>query len=163
MFIVGALARQLISGTHFNLDMRGYPHFTSPLNDVREIREMLYMYERTGKFYARPSQIGQSELLMKLIYFFAKLFEDEHGRMNSSSAIYFVSAISELASMIAQLITFYSVYSISRAKSKFTNLAMYWIVFNPISLIGGFTYIGSFNDALFYICAILPILDEDPS
>ena len=50
----------------------------------------------------------------------------------------------------------------SDKKMKYTSLAFYWIVFNPISLIGGFTYIGSFNDALFYIVAVAPLLDEDP-
>ena len=28
-----------------------YPHFRTPLNDVRELREMFYTYETKGEFY----------------------------------------------------------------------------------------------------------------
>ena len=39
-------------------------------------------------------------------------------------------------------------------------MAFAWIVFNPISLIGGFTNLGSLNDAIFYFVAVWPLLDE---
>ena len=39
-------------------------------------------------------------------------------------------------------------------------MAFAWIIFNPISLIGGFTNLGSLNDAIFYLVAIWPLLDE---
>ena len=42
-------------------------------------------------------------------------------------------------------------------------MAFSWIIFNPISLIGGFTNLGSFNDALFYLLVLWPILDESPT
>ena len=42
-------------------------------------------------------------------------------------------------------------------------MAFAWIVFNPIALIGGFTNLGSLNDAIFYLVAIWPLLDEKSS
>ena len=39
-------------------------------------------------------------------------------------------------------------------------LALCWIVFNPISLVGGFTNLGALNDAIFYLVALWPLLDE---
>ena len=39
-------------------------------------------------------------------------------------------------------------------------MAFAWIIFNPFSLIGGFTNLGSLNDAIFYLVAIWPLLDE---
>ena len=74
MGLVGILARFAISSSTISDKMRGYPHFTSPLNDVREIKEMVYMYERTGQFYARPSQVGQSEMLLKLLVLLKQAF-----------------------------------------------------------------------------------------
>ena len=42
-------------------------------------------------------------------------------------------------------------------------MAFAWIIFNPIALIGGFTNLGSLNDAIFYLVAIWPLLDEKSS
>ena len=39
-------------------------------------------------------------------------------------------------------------------------MAFAWIIFNPFSLIGGFTNLGALNDAIFYLVAIWPLLDE---
>ena len=39
-------------------------------------------------------------------------------------------------------------------------MAFAWIIFNPFSMIGGFTNLGSLNDAIFYLVAIWPLLDE---
>ena len=46
-------------------------------------------------------------------------------------------------------------------KSYYTNLAFYWVIFNPISLVAGFTNLGSFNDALFYIVTLLPLFGDE--
>lgn len=47
---------------------RIYPHFQTPLNDIRELKEMFYMYETKGEFYPNTLQIGQSELLLYSLY-----------------------------------------------------------------------------------------------
>ena len=154
--------RMFMIGTSLNQTMRGYPHFTSPLNNVRDIKEMLYMYKRTGKFFARPSQIGQSEILLQMIFYISEMFTTDNYN-GAESGIYFFSTIGELLSLAMQLILFYCVFSISEKKSKYSTVALLWITFNPISLIGGFSYIGSFNDALFYMVIALPLLDEDPN
>lgn len=45
-----------------------YPHFNTPLVDPRELRETFDTYERTGKFFARPLQIGQSEMYLNFLW-----------------------------------------------------------------------------------------------
>ena len=46
-----------------------FPHFTSPLIDVREMKEMFYNFEKTGHFLNSPVQIGQSEALTAVLYY----------------------------------------------------------------------------------------------
>ena len=53
---------------------RLFPHFQTPLTDLREVREMLFQYEFGGEFYSNSMQIGQSELLLKCVYFLQKHF-----------------------------------------------------------------------------------------
>ena len=58
------------------------------------------------------------------------------------------------------MIIFGIVYSATDKKEMYTMIAFAWIIFNPISLLGGFTNLGSFNDSLFYLLVLLPIADE---
>ena len=69
-------------------------------------------------------------------------------------------AIFETISTLLQLIIFGVVYSATEKKEKYTAMAFGWVIFNPISMIGGFTNLGSLNDALFYLLVMLPIADE---
>ena len=99
VLILGFVARVCMTCSQLNETMRGYPHFTSPLNNIRELKEMLYLYGRTGDFYAKPSQVGQSELLMKFLFWLKEDFKDDT-QSGSNQAIACVSGISEIASMI---------------------------------------------------------------
>lgn len=49
-----------------------YPHFKTPLNDVRELKEMFYTYEHYGDFYLNTRQVGQSEYLLLALYHLQK-------------------------------------------------------------------------------------------
>ena len=71
-----------------------------------------------------------------------------------------ILAIFELMSTLLQLIIFGIVYSATAKKEKLTALAFAWIILNPVSLIGGFTNLGSLNDAIFYMLVLLPIAEE---
>ena len=51
---------------------RTFPHFQTPLNDIREVKEMFYMYETRGEFYPNTLQIGQSELMLIALYHLQK-------------------------------------------------------------------------------------------
>ena len=59
-----------------------------------------------------------------------------------------------------QLIIFGIVYSATEKKEVYTSIAFAWIIFNPVSLLAGFTNLGSLNDTLFYLLVLLPIADE---
>ena len=74
--------------------MKIYPHFTTPLNDVRELKEALYMYKKTGNFYSGPTSVGQSELLLKLLYI---LYTDGNA---SDQTLYLFIAVAEAASTL---------------------------------------------------------------
>ena len=51
-------------------------------------------------------------------------------------------------------------FSATDKKEVYTMITFAWIIFNPVSLLGGFTNLGSFNDALFYLLVLIPIVDE---
>lgn len=42
----------------FQTYFKTFPHFSTPLNNIREVKEMFYMYETTGEFYPDTVQIG---------------------------------------------------------------------------------------------------------
>ena len=116
---------------------------------------MLYTYEKTGTFFVAPNQVGQSELLCKFLYY-----------INSAASLnmqglYMCLALFETMSMLLQLIIFGVVFSATEKKEKFTAFAFAWVILNPISLVGGFTNIGSLNDAFFYLIVLLPILGDE--
>ena len=84
-----------------------------------------------------------------------------HQAMPENDEVLFVYiAIFEVISVLMQLIIFGIVYSATDKKETYTMIAFAWIIFNPISVLGGFTNIGSFNDTLFYLLVLLPIADE---
>ena len=84
-----------------------------------------------------------------------------HSAMPENDEVLFVYiGIFEVISVLLQLIIFGIVYSATDKKEMYTMIAFAWIIFNPISLFGGFTNLGSFNDALFYFLVLLPIADE---
>ena len=116
---------------------------------------MFYTYDKYGTFFAAPNQVGQSELLLKFLYFINKAASlDMQG-------LYMCLALFETISVLLQLIIFGVVYSATEKKEKHTAMAFAWIIFNPISLVGGFTNLGSFNDAVFYLVVLLPLLGDD--
>ena len=124
--IVGVIARWLVSQTSFAQHMKIYPHFTTPLNDVRELKEALYMYKKTGNFYSGPTSVGQSELLLKLLYI---LYTDGNA---SDQTLYLFIAVAEAASTLIQLVIMNIVYSASPKKSPYLATALIFILFNPI-------------------------------
>ena len=56
--MIGLGIRWFVANTYTAYQLKQYPHFTTPLNDVRELREMFYTYEKKGKFFTAPSQVG---------------------------------------------------------------------------------------------------------
>jgi hypothetical protein len=45
LFVIGSLLRWHFAYTGFAAKLMIFPHFKSPLNDLRELREMFYTYE----------------------------------------------------------------------------------------------------------------------
>ena len=56
--VFAVVVRTFASHTLTAWQLKEYPHFTTPLNDLRELREMFFTYEKTGQFFAGPSQVG---------------------------------------------------------------------------------------------------------
>ena len=69
MIVLGIILRSFVSSTNVAAQLKQYPHFTTPLNDMRELRETFFTYEKWDQISASPSQIGQSELLVKFLYY----------------------------------------------------------------------------------------------
>ena len=98
--------------------------------------------------------MSQSEYLLYILYFM-------HQAMPENDEVLFLYiSIFEVISLLIQLIIFGVVYSATDKKETYTMIAFAWILFNPISLLGGFTNLGSFNDTLFYLLVLLPICGE---
>ena len=111
-----------------------YPHFRTPLNDLRELKEMFYTYETKGNFYHSTFQIGQSELLLVALYNISRFID-----------LRIILALASMASMGMQMAV------IQHSVTKNRDAALVWVVFNPISLLGGgIQNIGAINDTLFY-------------
>lgn len=83
-----------------------FPHFTSPLNDLRELKESFYIYETSGKFFAGPTDVGQSELLLKLLYAI-------YSPTKNDLRLHLFIAFFESVSVILQLVIFHKVFSIT--------------------------------------------------
>lgn len=58
IMVVLATATKLVMVTAMQGFFKTFPHFQTPLNDLREVKEMLYMYETQGEFYPHTLQIG---------------------------------------------------------------------------------------------------------
>lgn len=117
--------------------MRGFfktfPHFFTPLNDLREVKEMLYMYESKQEFYPNTFQIGQSEYLLLGLYHLIKVVD-----------LKYILFTLDLVLMLLRLLV------VSQTNIKNKETAYLLVCFNPLSLFGqGLSNIGTFNDILF--------------
>lgn len=72
-------------------------------------------------------------------------------------ALRLILAAFEMGKMAAQILLFHKAYQGTAKKEGDTNLALFFIIFNPISLIGGFTNLQSFADALWYLLILAPL------
>ena len=97
-----------------------FPHFRTPLNDLRELKEMFYTYETKGNFYHNTFQIGQSELLLLALYNLSRLID-----------LRIILAFASMASTVIQMAL------IEKSICKNKDVALIWVVFNPIALLGG--------------------------
>jgi hypothetical protein len=64
-----------------------------------------------------------------------------------------------MANILVQLFIFYKAYAITQKKENDTNMALYFIMFNPISLLGGFNNLASFNDFLWHLMILAPLTE----
>ena len=56
--------------------LQKFAHFSTPLVDIRDLRELFYSYEKTGEFFMGPTQVSQSELYLRLLYHVNTLIAD---------------------------------------------------------------------------------------
>jgi hypothetical protein len=111
-----------------------FPHFVTPLNSIKELREMLHIYGKYGTFYEHTMQIGQSELLLKFIY-----------TLSQTIPLEVILALGDLLSTCVQLLLLHEI------NPKFSPYIAMVIMFNPASMFGGgIQNVGAFNDAIFY-------------
>ena len=136
-------------------ELQKYAHFNTPLVDVREIRELFYTYEKTGEFYAGPNSVAQSEMYLKFLY-----SVNQVAIKYGLEGIYIIVGLFEIISIVFQLMIFHLVFSATDKKADQAGLALCWIIFNPIQVLGGFSHFGSFSDSLFYLIILLPLLDD---
>ena len=59
------------------------------------------------------------------------------------------------------MVIFQVVFSATPKKQGLVNFALVSIAFNPIQVLCGFAYLGSFNDAIFYLIVMLTLIDDD--
>ena len=85
---IGCILRFFIANSSIAAKLMILPHFKSPLNDLRDLREMLYTYETTGSFFKGPYQVGQSELLLHALYSVYSLFNKEMGALRVILALF---------------------------------------------------------------------------
>lgn len=153
LFVITCSMRWMLSGSNLVSSLMVFPHFKSPLNDIRELKEQLYTYEQTQKFFSGPTEVGQSELLL---HFINRIYQAS-GKQDFSLQILLASF--EMANILVQLFIFYKAYAITQKKENDTNMALYFIMFNPISLLGGFNNLASFNDFLWHLMILAPLTE----
>jgi len=143
--------RSTIGAYIFDTHLKKYPHFTTPLIEMREMKEMFYTYQQTGNFLNSPIQIGQSEYLVRLYFFVYQ----QWGDLGLKATLTGIDALT----LILQLAVFRMIFSATEKKAQYTGLVFYWILFNPISLFAGNTHanLGGFNDMLWYLIMYLTI------
>jgi len=156
LLIVLGLCLRWICLNQFGADVKKYAHFSTPMTDVRELREVFYTYEKTGEFYAGPNSVAQSELYLQILYHMNKLAIESAG----FEVLYVFVGLFESLSILFQVITFYIVFSATDKKADQAGFVLCWILFNPIQVLGGFSHFGSLSDCLFYLIIMLPLLED---
>ena len=116
---------------------------------------MFFTYERTGQFFARPSQIGQSEMYLSILYSINSIVEQQ-----GIDGVLLMCAIFEALFTALQLVIFHIVFSTTEKKHEFIGGALLWIAVNPIQIIGGFSNLGSLNDVLYLVLLLCPLLSD---
>ena len=146
MLVVSLAFRWSIGIGIFNSVFARYPHFSGPVIDTREMKEMFFNFSRKGHFVISPTQIGQSDLLLRALYFG---FETMKGGDNF---LKIVLSSADLVSTLLQLALFKLAFSVTAKKQGYTDMAFYWILFSPLTLFGGNCHanLGAFNDCLWY-------------
>ena len=76
LVVVSIVFRYTMGVWIFDTYLSRFPHFSSPLISVRDMKEMFHSYSKTGSFLTSPVQIGQSEALTLFLYFLQKTFGD---------------------------------------------------------------------------------------
>lgn len=113
----------------------------------------MYTYEQTQHFFSGPTEVGQSELLL---HFINRVYQAS-GKQDLSLQLLLASF--EMANILVQLAIFYKAYAITQKKENDTNTALFFIMFNPISLLGGFNNLASFNDFLWHLMILAPLTE----
>lgn len=126
VFMFGMILRTM-GAMRFGQQLQLYPHFNTPLIDPRELRETFDTYERTGQFFARPLQIGQSEMYLHFLYFMTQLMAD-----SGLDGVFLTTAAFEAVSLMVQLIIFHFVYTATEKKDDFVTAALFFMTVNPI-------------------------------
>lgn len=98
--------------------------------------------------------IGQSDLLLRALYFICETMQ------GGDTALRIVLSIADVVSLLLQLAVFKLVFEPTAKKEAYTMATFYWILFNPVSILGGNTHgnLGAFNDCLWYTIIYYSIL-----
>lgn len=95
------------------------PHFYTPLNSIRELNEMFYMYRTTGDFYMHTNQIGQSELLLKALYYSQQYVN-----------LKLILALGDISQILMRLLI------LRQTNVKYKYYISIFICFNPLNVFG---------------------------
>jgi len=68
LILLSLIIRNTVGVYVFDTVLMKYPHMTSHLVGMREAKEMFFNYSETGSFINSPTQIGQSEYLLKPLF-----------------------------------------------------------------------------------------------
>lgn len=128
LLIVLGIGLRWICTNSIGSEFKKYAHFSTPMTDPRELRELFYTYEKTGEFRAGPNQVAQSELYLKLLYTVNQISLDKGG----FDLIYIFVGLFEVLSIICQLVIFHHVFSATEKKADQAGFVLCWIIFNPI-------------------------------
>ena len=156
LLVLGLLLRWICANS-VGSELKKYAHFNTPMTDPRELRELFYIYEKTGEFYAGPNTVAQSELYLKILYTVNQISLEQGG----FDLIYIFVGLFEALSIVCQLIIFHLVFSATEKKADQAGFVLCWIVFNPLQVLGSFANFGSLSDCLFYVLIMLPMLEDE--
>ena len=127
VFFFGIMLRAFGAFRFSHKYLQLYPHFNTPLVDPRELHETFDTYDRTGKFFARPLQIGQSEMYLHCLYMLNAILADQ-----GIDGVMLACGIFEALSLFVQLILFHLAYTATEKKSVYMVGALFWLTVNPI-------------------------------